>query len=63
MGGILMTDSINTEFFKRLDNNTCIKILHNLCDIRGDYDNNLNNKELEQYLFLTQWYKENFKEV
>lgn len=53
----------NTDFIDRLDYHTTISMLNMLLDKRGNYDNNITNKELEQLEFLKSWYSDTHNEV
>ena len=53
----------STDFIDRLDYHTTISMLHMLLDLRGNYDNNLTNVELEQLTYLKDWYRDNHNEV
>ena len=64
-----MNNSIKAElkahiaFLDKLDKTTILSIFHNLIELRGNYDNNLTNKELEQYNYLRVWYSDNYSEI
>jgi hypothetical protein len=53
----------NTDFIRRLDYQTTMAMLHMLMARHEGVDNNLSNKELEQFNYLKDWYRNNHNEV
>jgi hypothetical protein len=53
----------NTDFIEHLDHSTTMAMLHMLMARHEGHDNNLSNKELEQFNYLKDWYQNNHYEV